>query len=268
VFVQLEVPRAHGGAIQLEEPPAFEDAVDDRLGEVRIVKHPAPVLEGLVGCEEHRALAQVAFVDDVEQDVGGVGPVGQVAELVDHEHRRARVRREQLGEPALARGDGELLHQRGGRREEGLEAVLDGAVGDRDGEVRLAPACLAGEDKAAPVGDEVWREIGPEHRQAQGRLVGEVELVDGLEERKAGPPGQALHARLLPMGDFLGQQDREEITIGPLFLFGARGQVAVDAGGVGQVQALAERFDRDRRHGTGGAAVDRRARHVATCRRG
>ena len=47
----------------------------------------------LVGGEDHRALAQVAVVDDVEEHVGGVGAVGEVADLVDDEHVRVSVAR-------------------------------------------------------------------------------------------------------------------------------------------------------------------------------
>ena len=39
------------------------------------------------------------------------------------------------------------------------------------------------------------------------------------------------------------QQDGQEIAMGPLLLLGARGQLAIDAGRVGQVQPLAEGFD-------------------------
>ena len=74
----------------------------------------------------------------------------------------------------------------GGGDEEGVEAVLDGAVGDGDRQVGLAAAGLAAEDQAAALGDEVGREGGAEQLQAQRRLVGEVEVVDGLEEREAG----------------------------------------------------------------------------------
>jgi hypothetical protein len=58
----------------------------------------------------------------------------------------------------------------------------------------------------------------------------------GPEERKAGAPGEALNAGLLPMRNFLRQRDGEEIAIRPLLLFSARGEIAVDAGRVGQVE--------------------------------
>jgi len=77
------VARAVGGATQFEETAALEDAVQDRLGQIGIVQDPAPRGEGFVRREKHRAVVQVAFVDDVEEDVGEVGPVGEIADFVD-----------------------------------------------------------------------------------------------------------------------------------------------------------------------------------------
>ena len=57
---------------------------------------------GLVGGEQHRATALVTFVDDVEQDVGGVGSVGQVADLVDDQN----VRLQPLAQPTALRHPG------------------------------------------------------------------------------------------------------------------------------------------------------------------
>jgi hypothetical protein len=111
----------------------------------------------------------------------------------------------------------------------------------------LAPAGLSGKDQAASLGDEVRREARAEQRQAQDGLVGEVELVDGLEEREAGAADEALQAGLLAVGDLLAHEDREEVLVGPLFAFGALGQLAVDARRVGEMQALEVRFERDLR---------------------
>ncbi len=98
----------------------------------------APLAEGLVGREDHRAPTQVTAVDDVVEHVGSVGAVGEVVHLVDHEHVRVGVGEQGLVQaPLLARGV-EGFDQLGGRGEERFEAVLDGAVGDRDREMGLA----------------------------------------------------------------------------------------------------------------------------------
>ena len=57
--------------------------------------------------------------------------------------------------------------------------------------------------------------------QPQRRLVGEVEIVDRLQKRKVRAARQPREARLLPMRDFLGDQEREEVAIGPGLPLGA-----------------------------------------------
>jgi hypothetical protein len=78
---------------------------------------------------------------------------------------RVGVLREGIAEAALLAGVGEIVDERGGGDEAGIEAVLDGAVSDRHGEVRLPAAGLAVEDEVAAFGDEVGAEVRAEHRE-------------------------------------------------------------------------------------------------------
>ena len=126
---------AVGGPAQLEMAPSFEHPVEDRLGEIRVVEHSAPGAQRLVRREQHRAVMQVALVDDVEEDVGGIGPVAEIADLVYDEDVGMRVRGQDMAEAALAHRDGEVVDEGRRRGEACLEAVLDGAIGDGDGEV-------------------------------------------------------------------------------------------------------------------------------------
>ena len=68
--------------------------------------------ERLVGGEDHRALAPMPLVDDVEEHVGGVGAVGEIADLVDDEHGRMRVGRQRLRELPGAKRGGEIVDER------------------------------------------------------------------------------------------------------------------------------------------------------------
>ena len=52
-----QVLRADGGSVETKEPAALEDAVDDGVGEVVIVKDVAPSSRVLVRGEDHRATA-------------------------------------------------------------------------------------------------------------------------------------------------------------------------------------------------------------------
>ena len=84
---------------------------------------------GLVGGEQDRATALVTFVDGVEQDVGGVGSVGQVADLVDDQSVRLQVVSELLLQSAMPVGHGQTPDEHRGDDEARGEAV-DVAVGD------------------------------------------------------------------------------------------------------------------------------------------
>ena len=111
VEVKLHVSSAVRRPAQLEVAAALEDPVQDRLGEVWVMEDPAPGGERFVRREDHRAVMQVAFVDDVEEDVGGIGPVAQIAHFVDDQHVRMGVGRECMAELALAGRDGELIDE-------------------------------------------------------------------------------------------------------------------------------------------------------------
>ena len=124
---------ALGGAVEGDEATALEHAIEDRGREVLVVKDASPLPRPLVGGEDHRLLAEVAVVDDVEEDVGGVLTAGHVAHLIDDEDVGVGVGGQGLVEPAVLTCVRQILDELGGRGEEGLEAVLDGAVSDGHG---------------------------------------------------------------------------------------------------------------------------------------
>ena len=70
---RVEVSGTHGGSLQRDDTAADEDVVETGFGEVGGVHGATPALERLVGGEEHGATAAMALVDDIEEDVGGVG---------------------------------------------------------------------------------------------------------------------------------------------------------------------------------------------------
>ena len=202
------------------------------------MQHAAPRGDGFVRGEYHRAAAFVAIVHDVEEHVRGIGAVGEIADLVDDEEARVGVARERLGEAALAEGGREIIDEFRGGHEVGVEAVLDRAIGDCDREVRLAAPGFAVQDQRAALGDEVRGERGAEQGEAHGRLVGEIEVVDRFEEREAGAPREPREARLLAVGDLLGDEDGQEAIVGPLLSLGAGDEVAPHASRVGEIEAL------------------------------
>jgi hypothetical protein len=89
-------------------PTPLEDPIQDGLGEIRIMEDPAPGGERFVRGEDHRAMMQVALVDDVEEHVGGIGPVAEIAYFVDDQHVRMGVGRQRMAKLALAGRDREV----------------------------------------------------------------------------------------------------------------------------------------------------------------
>ncbi len=235
--------RPDRGAVESQEAAALEDPVDDGLGQVIVVQDAAPRAQRLVGRKDHRPAATMPLVDHVKEHVGGIGPVGEVPDLVDDEHRRVGVRRQGGRQFARAEGGREVVDERGRRGEEGIEAVLNRAIGDGDGQVGLPASGLAGEDERPPVGHEIGREGRSQDGHPQRALVGEIEIVDRLEKRKVRTAREPRQSGLLPVGDLLGGEHREEIAVGPGFALGALHEVSPDASGIGEMQAFEEQVE-------------------------
>jgi hypothetical protein len=168
------------------------------------VENGSPGGEGLVGGEDHRSLLEVAFVDDVEQHIGRIGSVGKIPDLVDDQHVGIDVGDQRRAEGVLSKGLGEIVDQSCSGGEQAVIAILNGAIGDSDGQMGLATARFAEENEIASLGNELRAEIGTEQRESQGRLQRKVELVDGLEKGKVGGHGTPPQTRLPTMSDFFG----------------------------------------------------------------
>ena len=133
--------------------------------------HAAPCLQCLVRREDHGAMPTVTFIHNMKEHVGRVGAVREVPDFVDHEDGRMRLGRQRLRELTGTKRGGEIVDERCRRRKDGIEAVLSGAVGDRDRQVRLASTGLARENQRATLGDKVGRERRAEHVQPQRRSM-------------------------------------------------------------------------------------------------
>ena len=243
-----------GAPAQFDVPAAFEHTIEDRLGQIRVVQYAAPRRQGLVGGEDHGPVVQVPIVDDLEEDVGGIGPIAEVADFIDDEDVGMRVARQRLPQLPIACGPREIFDQGGRRGEEGIEAILDGAVGDRDREMRLAGAARPAEDEGLPLGDEVGAEGTAEQREPDGGLKGEVVLIDRLEKREVGPMHAPLDAGLRAVRDLLGHQQPEKLAIRHALGFRALGELGIEPAHGGQMQAAQEALEID-----GGGDVSRHA---------
>jgi len=180
------------------------------------VKDLAPRIDRLVRREDHRPVSEVAFVHHLEEHVGGIGRVDEIADLVDHEDGDVGVGAKGFGETPFAAGDAEIVDEFVGGREEGVKSILDRPVGDRDGQRRLARPRGARENEATAFAHEFRAEVAAEELRIDRRLEGPIELLDGLEEGETGATDGALDARLAAVRYFLGNEERQILAVGEL----------------------------------------------------
>ena len=144
-----------------------------------------PAAERFVGGDDDGG-AFVAGGDELEEQVGGFGFEGDVADFVDDDERVAAEAAELVVESAGAVGDGEAVDPFGGGGEHDAVAGVAGADRQADGEVGLAGAGRAEEHDVVAGGDEVeGAEVGDDVT-LEGALVVAVELVEALAGREAG----------------------------------------------------------------------------------
>src|SRR4030095_4886901 len=93
------------------------------------------------------------------------------------------------------------------------------------------------QDQRPSLGDEVQPEVGADRGFPERGLQREVELVDGLEERKVCAPSTTLQSRLFPSCYFFGQQQSQEVPIRPTFLLGPISDLFVNPTRMRQVEA-------------------------------
>jgi hypothetical protein len=75
----------------VDESSAFQNSIQDGGRQVVVVQHLSPLAERFIGGKDHRSLSQVAIVDDMKQDIGGIGTVGSVTNFIDDQNMGMRV---------------------------------------------------------------------------------------------------------------------------------------------------------------------------------
>src|SRR2546428_12964591 len=123
---------------------------------------------------------------------------------------------ERLGEPTGAKRRREVVDEFRRGHTHRIETVLNRAVRDGHREVRFPTPGFSAKDQAAALSHEIGRECRAEERQTDGRLHGEIEIIDRLEEGEVGTTHHAGLERLLPLRDLPGDWERVEIAVIPL----------------------------------------------------
>jgi len=128
-----------GVALEGDDLGVVDEPVDHRGGDDVVAEDFAPATERFVGGDDQGG-AFVAGGDELEEQVGGLGFEGDVADLVDDQHRVAAKPDELVLKPADVVGVGEPGDPLAGGGE--LEAVAGLAGADRQagGQVGLAGA--------------------------------------------------------------------------------------------------------------------------------
>jgi hypothetical protein len=93
----------HRRPIECKHTSALENPIDDRVRQVFVVQHASPPCERFVRREDHRPLLAMSIVHHVEEHVGGIGAVREIADLIDHQYGRMDIARERLGQPTGAK---------------------------------------------------------------------------------------------------------------------------------------------------------------------
>jgi len=129
-----------------------------------------------------------------------------------------------------------LIAERAG--EVAVPAGLDGADGERDGEVGLAAAGLAEAQDGSVLADKPHAGEVLDELPVDARLELEVEVLDGLLEREACVAESGTEAPAAGRGGYLGQEPGEEVDVGPFRGRASSARESRGSGGRGQEMSL------------------------------
>src|ERR1019366_6509827 len=201
----------------------MDEAAGQGGGDGVVAEDVAPAAECLVAGDDD-AGGLVAGGDELEEQAGGLGLEGAVADLVDDEQGVAAQAGDFLLDAAGAVGGGEAAGPGGGGGEQDAVPGLAGFNAQAGGEHGLARAGRPEQHDAGPGGDEV------ECRQMQDMvafhrpLVVQVEVLDGLAGGEPGGPDAVLRAVGAAGGDLGLQAGGEGFLVGPAGLAGGGGE--------------------------------------------
>ena len=213
-----------------EDLDVVSQAVDQGDGAGGVGEDGVPVLERQVGCDEQGAVL-VTTADELEEQVGGAGVVGEVAQFVDHDQRRPGVVAEAAFEGACGLLSVEVEQEVGGGGEEGGVSGEDGLVGDVLGEHGFAEALGPDQDDVLAAGEEVEGEDAFEDGAVEGGRPVPVPVGEGLEASQSGAGESALDAAALSVFELGGDEVFEQHGRASAFAGGQGDEVVEVVGG-------------------------------------
>ena len=191
----------------------MDEAVDEGDDTGGGGEHVGPFGEGFVGGDYGGALL-VAFGDEVVEVLVLRGSQGFQSEVIDDEQRHAS----KGVEASLVRVDGargiEARQQLALGGEQHVVVGTNSGVAERLCDVGLPRAARPGDEDRDLLGDEAaGGQLGDEG-VVDGGIEVEVELLEGFRGAEAGAADAQVELLVLASGDFVGDEQGEEVGIG------------------------------------------------------
>jgi len=123
----------------------------------------------------------VPCADDLEKEVGALGPEGEITDFVTNEESRGLIVVELFEERSIGLGGDEMIDHIDGTGEEDLEIGVAGGIGDAFGQEGFSGAWVADQDYIPVLRDEVQVEEVEDlgFLLLPGFVVVEIEGIDG-----------------------------------------------------------------------------------------
>lgn len=112
-----------------------QGAVQDGPRQVFVMQDSTPLLESFVGGKQHGSTFLVALVHYLEQNIGCVRPVAQIAHLITDQHLGGDV---VLQRPVGVAVGAQVVDERRSGGKPSLVAILDSFIGNGNTQMRLS----------------------------------------------------------------------------------------------------------------------------------
>jgi hypothetical protein len=167
-------------AFDRDDLRVVHETIDEGGGGGRVGEHGRPVGEGQVG-RDREALLLVPAADDLEEQVGRPGVVGEIAHLVDDQEGRLAIVLETAGQAAcrVLRAEVEQELRRG--REQDVMAGQHGLIGDVLGDHRFPQPLSGDQNQIVTLDQEVQAQGGVDGGAIEVSGPGPVERTHGGE---------------------------------------------------------------------------------------
>lgn len=225
----------------------MDEPVDDGHDAGCIGEDLAPFSERPVGGDD-RGLAFVTPIDDLEQQIGMAGAIGEVADLIDYQDVGAGIVSEASAQRAVAVLCRQIAEHLGGIDEQRAVALHDRLMREVLSDQGFADAIGSDQDDVEGLTDKVQA-----HQRGDGRLVTlcgpvPVEVGQWLEAPEVGGAQAPLQAPVMAFLDFPLQPlfDPGQLYFGQFVPMGQQA-VELERGGVLLV-AIGRQFSRGSAH--------------------